>query len=118
MFINHTNHPAANWSSEQKKAALTYGPIMDLAIPELHANYTEQQISELTEKTFATILSLHPSAVLCQGEFTYTYNLVKRLKNKGIPVLAACSERMAYEEWHGNVSRKVSYFRFVQFRQY
>ena len=118
VFINHSNHPAANWSPEQKEAALAYGPIMDFAFPELHATYTKQQIAELTEKSLVTILSLHPSAVLCQGEFTYTYALVKRLKEKDIPVLAACSERKAHEEWNGSVSRKVSYFRFVQFREY
>ena len=118
MFINHTNHPAANWSPEQKEAALSYGSIMDLPFPELHADYTEQQIADLTEETFSQILSLHPAAVLCQGEFTYTYALVKRLKEEGIPVLAACSERKAHEEWNGSVSRRVSYYQFVQFRNY
>ncbi len=118
VFINHSNHPAANWSPEQKQAALAYGPIVDMAFPELHANYTEQQIDELTQKSFSQIMSLQPAAVLCQGEFTYTYGLVRLLKEKGIPVLAACSERNSKEEWNGNISRKVSYFRFVQFRKY
>ncbi len=118
VFINHTNHPAANWPLEQKQAALAYGPIMDLAFPEIHGNYTEQQIVELIQKSYAQILALHPSAVLCQGEFTYTYGLVNLLKENGIPVLAACSERIAQEEQHGNISRKVSYFQFVQFRKY
>ena len=117
-FINHTNHPSANWSPEQKQAALAYGTITDMAMPELPAHYTEEQVAELTNQTFAKILALHPAAVLCQGEFTYTYGLVKRLKERGIPVLAACSERNVHEESNGSVSRKVSYFRFVQFRQY
>ena len=119
VFINHSNHPVANWSPEQKQAALAYGTsIVDMAFPELPANYTEQQITELTQKSFSQIISLQPAAVLCQGEFTYTYGLVKLLKEKGIPVLAACSERNSKEEWNGSVSRKVSYFRFVQFRKY
>lgn len=118
VFINHTNHPAASWSPEQKQAALAYGPIMDFAFPELSANYTKKQIAELTQKSFAQILAMHPSAVLCQGEFTYTYGLVKLLKEKGIPALAACSERIAHEEQQGGISRKVSYFQFVQFREY
>lgn len=119
VFINHSNHPMANWSPEQKQAALAYGAsILDMAFPVLPANYTEQQIAELTQKSFSHIISLQPAAVLCQGEFTYTYSLVKLLKEKGIPVLAACSERKSKEEWNGSVSRKVSYFRFVQFRQY
>ena len=117
-FINHSNHPSVNWSQEQQEAALAYGDIVDLPFPELHADYTEQQICEAVQKSLDKIMALDPVAVLCQGEFTYTYNLVKLLKEKEIKVLAACSERMAHEKWDGGVSCKVSYFKFVQFREY
>lgn len=118
IFINHSNHPSANWSQEQKEAALAHGDIVDMPFPELHADYTEQQISEAVQKSLDKILALAPAAVLCQGEFTYTYSLVRLLKERGIKVLAACSERRAHEKWEDGVSCKVSYFKFVQFREY
>ena len=118
IFINHTNHTSANWSEEQRLAAEVYGTIVDLALPEMHPEYDEAQIEELARASAAQILALRPVAVLCQGEFTYSFALVRLLQAQGITVLAACSERRAQEEWQGNVSRKVSYFQFVQFRRY
>lgn len=118
IFINHSNHPSADWSQKQQDAALAYGTIVDLPFPELHADYTEQQISEAVQESLHKIVALAPAAVLCQGEFTYTYGLVRLLKEKGIKVLAACSERMAHEKWNDGVSCKVSYFKFVRFREY
>ncbi|SEH22433.1 hypothetical protein [Selenomonas sp. KH1T6] len=118
VFINHSNHPSANWSQERKEAALAYGGIMDMPFPELQADYSEQKINEVVQKYHSEIMAMSPAAVLCQGEFTYTYGLVRLLKEHGITVLAACSERLSREEWQGDVSRKVSYFKFVKFREY
>lgn len=118
LFINHTNHPSANWTLEQRQAAAAYGPIKDLPFPDIPPKSSEQQINEYTQKYLDQILALNPTAVLCQGEFTYTYGLVKLLKEHGISVLAACSERITNEEVKDNISRKISYFQFVQFREY
>lgn len=118
VFINHSNHLSANWSQAQREAALAYGSIVDVPFPELQANYSEQKISEVIQRYLSEILAMAPVAVLCQGEFTYTYGLVRLLKEHGITVLAACSERSSREETQGDVSRKVSYFKFVRFREY
>ena len=44
---------------------------------------------------------------------------VERLKNSGVTVVAATSERIAVEEiLSDGSSRQISTFRFVQFREY
>lgn len=65
------------------------------------------------------ILSFTPDAVMCQGEFTLTYSVVKKLKEKGIRVLAACSRRSVIMKPAGNGGfSKIVDFEFVQFREY
>lgn len=65
------------------------------------------------------IASLHPAAVLCQGESCYTYAMVDSLLNQGIRVLAACSQRQVreYRTADGQLHRD-SAFAFVGFREY
>lgn len=118
LFINHTNHPSANWTLEQRQGAAAYGTIKDLPFPDIPPNSDVQQIKEYIQESANKILALNPAAVLCQGEFTYTYGLVKLLKEHGITVLAACSERVTHEDVRDNISRKISNFRFVKFREY
>ncbi|MBO4401252.1 MAG: CRISPR-associated protein [Selenomonadaceae bacterium] len=119
MFVNHTNHAAANWSAEQRAAAEILGEISDLPFPEIPPAASELEVAELAEKNLREILNLEPAAVLCQGEFNYTFALVSALKEKNIPVLAATSERVSSEIPQPDGStRKVSVFRFVRFRRY
>lgn len=119
MFLNCSNHCSVNWGMEQKKAAESWGEIADYAFPAVDADADEQKIDALAEKAAAEIISMHPEAVMCQGEFTLTYALVSRLKEAGILVLAACSERKVVEELlqDGEI-RKTSGFVFVRFRRY
>ena len=58
-------------------------------------------------------------AVMVQGEFTLVYGVVNRLKNAGIKVVSACSERKAieYQDEYGN-DIKENRFSFVRFREY
>lgn len=60
------------------------------------------------------ILALYPRAVLCQGEFCLAYQVITKLRKKGIKVLAACSERIVREAGQ----RKEVQFVFRQFREY
>ena len=118
-FINHTNHASGRWSAEQKSAAVAYGEIFDVAFPAINPSATTGQVRELVQENLEKILSLEPAAVLCQGEFTYTFALVERLKEIGVPVLAATTERVVEAEiLPDGTSRQVSTFRFVQFREY
>lgn len=118
-FVNHTNHPSERWSAEQRTAAQVYGEILDIPFPAVDAEATPAQVVALAEENLEKILALKPAAVLCQGEFNYTFALVERLKNFGVTTLAATSERATVDEILPDGStRQVSTFRFVQFREY
>jgi len=56
---------------------------------------------------------------LCQGEFNYTLAIIELLKNFGVPVMAATSERITSTKiLPDGSSQQISNFRFVQFREY
>ena len=119
IFINHTNHPSARWSAEQISAAKVYGEIVDVPFPAIDDEATAQEVRALAEVNAEKILALKPAAVLCQGEFNYTFALVERLKTFGVTVFAATSKRVSVEEILPDGStRQVSTFHFVQFREY
>ena len=119
IFINHTNHPSASWSDEQRQAALAYGEIMDIPFPSIAADLDESQVQVMAEKALGQMLPLEPSAVLVQGECTYSYALIKLLQEAGITVLAACSERQTVTTVNAKQETvRQSVFSFVQFRSY
>ena len=119
IFVNHTNHPSARWSAEQISAAQVYGEILDMPFPAVDAAATAEEVRAQVEENFEKILETKPAVVLCQGEFNYTFAMIERLKNFGVKVVAATSERVAVEEILPDGStRQVSTFRFVQFREY
>lgn len=119
IFINHTNHPSERWSKEQITASQIYGQIADMPFPFVRADATTTEVRELAFEHVEKIMSMKPTAVLCQGEFNYTFALVEQLKNLGVKVVAATSERIVQEEIMPDGStRQVSMFRFVQFREY
>lgn len=119
IFVNHTNHPSERWSAEQKTAAQVYGELVDVPFPAVDAEATPVEVAAQVEDNLKKILALKPAAVLCQGEFTYTFAMVERLKNLGVTAVAATSERVVVEEILSDGSaRQISTFRFVQFREY
>ena len=119
MFINHTNHPSAKWSKEQRAAAEAYGEIVDLPFPAIDATTTISDIKALAQRTAQDITSQNPAAVLVQGEFTYTYQLVQELTQQNIITLAATTERVVVDRTNPDgTAYKESYFNFVQFRPY
>jgi len=119
MFINLSNHPNNLWSKQQMNAASKYGKIIDMIFPNISADYTEQEIDLLSNKYFDDIIRLNPSCVMCQGEFSFVYSLVSKLKKAGIKVVAACSERnVEYIKNEEEVSSKKVIFKFIKFREY
>ncbi len=119
IFVNHTNHTSENWSAEQKAAAEKLGRIVDLPFPEVSPNFSAKQVKDMVIKNLQAILEFAPVAVLCQGEFNYTVAMVEELKKNKIPVMAATSERVVSEITEPDGStKKVSTFKFVNFRQY
>jgi len=114
MFVNFSNHPSDGWGSKQKEAALLYGEITDVAFPEVSASGNEEYIQRLAEECIGQIMAYKPKAVLCQGEFCLAFEVITRLKAKGITVLAACSERRVTIDG----AKKTVLFEFEQFRRY
>ena len=114
MFINFTNHPSSLWDEPQTQATKTFGTIIDIPFPVVAPNLSEKEIRELGDTFIENILNYNPAAVLCQGEFTLAFYVTSQLKKRGIPVLAACSERDTVMV--GNEKRSI--FKFVQFREY
>lgn len=118
MFINHTNHSSKYWSDEQLVAARQYGNVIDMPFPRIDPLASTKDIAQLAQDYAGRIIALHPTAVLCQGEFIYCHVLVERLLAVGITVLAATSERVVEESYHDGINEKTVNFRFAQFREY
>lgn len=114
VFVNFTNHPSKQWEEAEIKEAQRYGVIMDIPFPAVDPTGDRNYIIKLAEKYIEKIIRLHPKAVLCQGEFCLVYRIVLRLKQEGILVLSACSERIVVEE----KQKKQVTFQFRQFREY
>lgn len=119
MFLNFSNHPSAQWSAEQLATARHYGNVIDLAFPDIDPSADEAALDSMAMAYVHHILHLNPTAVLCQGECTFVYRVVRQLEKKGIPVLAACSRRQS-QETHGpdGSTIKRSVFVFAGFRSY
>lgn len=115
LFINFSNHPSANWLEEQYKAASQYGQIVDIPFPSVSPQWTSEQVIELAKEYAEKIISMQPDIVMCQGEFTLSYHVIALLKENGIKVVAACSERHVTEDEAG---KKIVEFCFEQFREY
>lgn len=121
IFVNFSNHPSENWSNEQINAAkriVSGGSIVDIAFPQVSGDADESEISRTADKYAKEIISLNPSAVMCQGEFGICLEVVTTLKNNGIKVLYSCSERKTVETVIDNRTEKTSVFKFVRFREY
>lgn len=118
-FINFTNHASRLWGETQRKAALQYGDeIRDIPFPNVPAAATETDIAQLAQEYVEKIKKETPSAVLCQGEFTLSYQIIRLLLQSGIPVVAACSERTVTEVREEEKVIKRAEYEFVRFRKY
>lgn len=119
VFINFSNHPSDAWNSVQRREAEKYGEIIDVPFPNVTANISEQEVFELGNELVDRIMSYNPTAVMCQGEFTLAFDVVNKLKKKGVVCLSACSERQVVESaLPDGSSKKEVVFSFVRFRQY
>lgn len=116
MFINLSNHPSENWSEEQIAAAQQYGEIVDIHFPNIGPLFTSSMVNSLADVTVETITAFGKEiTVHIMGEMTFTYAVVSRLKTLGITCLASTTERNTTIMPDG---KKVSEFKFIQFREY
>ena len=119
-FINLSNHASKNWSREQVEEAEKMGTtIIDLPFPNVAPEATREEVKAMAENLIEEIEKLDASAVMCQGEMTLTFSIVSLLKEKNIPVYAACSKRETVETTNeSGETTKTALFRFVGFREY
>ena len=124
MFINFSNHKSDEWSEKQLKAAKEYGDkVIDISFPEISPSATEEDVTliseEYVDKILSKITDKSMDAVMVQGEFTLSFMVTKKLLDKDIRVVSACSERVSKEcvDKDGKV-RKEIIFDFVKFRNY
>ncbi len=119
VFINLTSRASQTWLNDQLKAAQEYGDIIDLPFPNIDPDMEPEEVVAMAEKYTAQIMTYDVSAVLVQGEMTFTFAVVSGLKRKGIKTVAACSRRESVETRNedGSVTKN-SVFRFWQFREY
>ena len=135
MLINLSNHPSANWSQEQKQAAIhIYGNVEDLPFPQVDPKASKKGIEKLARHFFEQIKEksdtekLHRAqtddgvfsggsqvTVHLMGELTFCFALLKMLWAENITCVASTTERTVIEEKDG---RKTAQFKFIQFREY
>ena len=117
MFINLTNHPSEHWGEEQLAAAHRFGEIVDIPFPVIEPTYTKDDILRLVEEYAKRINGMKADHIVVHvmGEMTFTYNMVKTLKESCIKCVASTTERLVNLMPNGT---KVSEFMFVQFREY
>lgn len=121
MLINLSNHPSANWSKEQFKAAKDYIEIVDIPFPAIDPQLDARSILRLAKEYLQVVLeelgtSEDPlNAVHLMGEMTFTFSLVTMLQKRNIKCLASTSKRQVLELKDG---KKTMEFQFVRFREY
>lgn len=120
-FVNFTNHSSSKWAPSQVEAAEKYGNIVDVPFPMVNPTATKEEIKAMADKAVAEILANHPSAVMAQGEFTLTFEVVKRLQKEGITCVVACTRRRTDEEVQQLAAAGLTregMFAFMGFREY
>ena len=118
-FVNFSNHPSALWGKKQREDAKRYGQIVDYPFPPVDAEAGTEEILQLAEICAEEILKRNPAAVMCQGEFTLVYAVIRKLKEADVSCLAACSRRVMMEsKMKAGTSRKESMLEYVKFREY
>lgn len=119
MLINLTNHPSSRWSDKQKAAAEVYGEIVDMPFPVIDEAGDEKYIATLADEYLNKIVNLSDTqsvVVHLMGEQTFSYALIKRLRERGITCVASTTKRIVKEEVPGKKSEVI--FQFERFRAY
>lgn len=119
MLINLTNHPSSRWSDKQKAAAEVYGEIVDMPFPVIDEAGDEKYIATLADEYWNKIVNLSDTqsvVVHLMGEQTFSYALIKRLRERGITCVASTTKRIVKEEVPGKKSEVI--FQFERFRAY
>ncbi len=115
VMINLSNHPTENWTDIQKNEALKEcEDIIDIPFPQIDPTCSSDMIGELAISYIEKIKTYQPCIVHIMGEMTFTYNIVKNLKEVGIKCIASTTDRLS----DINNDVKTSIFKFIGFREY
>jgi hypothetical protein len=121
MLINLSNHSAKFWKANQIDIARSeYGEIIDVPFPAIDPSLGSDGVDQLVNDYLRQIIVKFESVnennrfVHINGEYTFTFKLVKALKYEGICCVAATTKRNVIE----NGDEKIVKFEFVQFREY
>lgn len=119
ILLNLTNHPSTLWEDIQLEAARHYGEIMDIPFPMVNPIADEEEVSALADEYLHKIIELSKDkdvTVHLMGEQTFTFALLKRLHDHGIPCVASTTKRIVKEEIPGRKDEVI--FQFERFRRY
>ena len=118
LFINLTNHPYEDWCARQREAAREYGEVVDMPFPAIDEWGDKAYIEALADEYLHRVLTyaeVYSVTVHLMGELTFSFALLERLRQQGIPVIASTSKRLVSDESGGH---KVVTFQFARFRRY
>lgn len=118
MLINLSNHPSQYWGERQREASRCYGNVVDLSFPAIAPSANSQELQALAQSCVQKILSMGEAETITvhiMGEMTFTFMIVKMLKELDIRCIASTTERKTTYNSDGS---KLSEFSFVKFREY
>lgn len=122
-FINCSNHPISGWSEEQKQAVrdIGFSKTVDIpgGLPHMDPLASTQEIEQIADQLFKTMLEQVPGAVFLAGEYTLVASLLIRLQKAGIRCYAATTQRVTQETQQADgTTKRESLYRFAQWRAY
>ena len=127
IFLNLSNHPSEGWSEEQlynltlsNNHMVYYSLLRDFPFFSFENSLPFfniiSMVNNLADDTVSTITALGKDIVVhIMGEMTFTFAVVSRLKAMNIKCVASTTERNTVITPDG---KKISEFKFVQFREY
>lgn len=119
MLINLSNHPSSKWSQSQTEEAIrVYGGILDLSFPAVDPSGDDLYIDQLSDEYISRIFDMANGSsfvVHIMGEMTFSFSVVRKLKQRNIQCVASTTERIVKDYGDG---RKEVHFSFVSFRKY
>ncbi len=122
-FINLSNHPLEQWSSDQIEAAraLGLGDPIDLpqGMPLVPPDAESDEVQEIAATLAEQALALNAAGAFVAGEFTLTAALVSALQARDVRCFSATTEReVTQTEREDGSAERQSVFRFVKWREY
>lgn len=88
LFINCSRIRSDNWEESKRIAATSYGSIIDITMPYIGINATDEEIEELAKYISSRIINLYPNAVYIKGNDILKYEIVRLLLKRHITVLS------------------------------